>query len=112
MREYGRRLISTLALLTGAVLIWYVGHRLLDLTGAMIDRVGPIWSLIILAGATVVLATVWIRYGGAGALGRWGVTIKPAALPADPSRGADGRDERADVDLPGTAGRQGPGTGH
>jgi hypothetical protein len=111
MREYGRRLITTLALLAGAVLIWYVGNRLLELTGAMIDRVGPIWSLIILAGATVVLTTVWIRYGGAGALGRWGVTIKPATPPADASR-ADGRDEGADVDLPGTAGRRGPGTGH
>ena len=111
MREYGRRLISTVALLAGAVLIWYVGHRLLDLTGAMIDLLGPIWSLILVAAATVVLGTVWIRYGGAGALGRWGVTIKPAAQPAD-SAGADGRDEGADIDLPGTAGRQGPGPGH
>ena len=110
MREYGRRLISTLALLAGAVLVWYVGHRLLDLTGAMIDLLGPIWSLILLAGATVVLGAVWIRYGGAGALGRWGVTIKPAAHPAETS--GEGRDEGANIDLPGTAGRQGPGSGH
>jgi len=84
MREYTRRLVFGVALFTGAVLIWYVGHRLLDLTGALIDQVGPIWSLIIVGIATVGLGAVWIRYGGAGALGRWGVTIRPA-LPVDPA---------------------------
>jgi hypothetical protein len=83
MKDYTRRLVFSLALLAGAVVIWYLGHRLLDLTGALIDGVGPIWALIIVGFVTVGLGAVWIRYGGAGALGRWGVTIKPA-LPPDP----------------------------
>jgi hypothetical protein len=86
MREYTRRLVTGAVLLAAGVLIWYIGHRLLDVTGALIDRVGPIWALIIYGVVTVGLGAVWIRYGGAGALGRWGVTIRPA-LPLDPIAG-------------------------
>ena len=111
MRENARRLVSGVALLAGAVLIWYVGARLLDLTDALLDRVGPIWSLIIVGAVTVALAAVWIRYGGAGALGRWGVTIKPAApLPRATRDPEGGPAEGTDADLPDAAGRRGPGT--
>ena len=101
MREYARRLFSALALIAAAVLIWYVGHRLLDLSDALMSLVGPIWALIIYGVVTVALGAVWLRYGGAGALGRWGVTIKPAARPAthDPTQGST---EGADADRPGT----------
>jgi len=102
MREYARRLFSALALIVGAVLIWYVGHSLLDLTDALMDVVGPIWALIIYAVVIVALGVVWLGYGGAGALGRWGVTIKPAAPNAAPHDPAHGPAEGADADLPGT----------
>jgi hypothetical protein len=102
MREYPRRLFTALALTAAAVLIWYVGHRLLDLSDALMDRVGPIWALIIYGVLTVALGAVWIRYGGAGALGRWGVTIKPAASHDASHDPAHGSGESADADLPGT----------
>ena len=107
--EYVRRVVSILVLLVGAAVIWYLGHGLLDLTGAMIDTIGPIWSLIILGVVTAGLAAVWIRYGGVGALGRWGVTIKPAIEPGPLADADDDASERADADLPPPAGRRGPG---
>jgi hypothetical protein len=102
MREYARRMFFGLALTVGAVVIWYVGRRLLELSDALMELVGPIWTLIIYGAVTVALGAVWIRYGGAGALGRWGVTIKPATPVADPHGAARGSGESADADLPGT----------
>ena len=104
MREYARRIFTSLALLAGAAVLWYLGRRLLDLTGALMDVVGPIWALIIYGVVTVALAAVWIRYGGAGALGRWGVTIRPAE-PLDPLPGES--EEGVPRDLPDIASRRG-----
>lgn len=108
MGEYGHRFVSVLALLTGGLVVWFLGDALLGLTAAVLDRLGPVWSLASVGIVTLLLATVWIRYGGAGALARWGVTIKPARPPepdsADPAHGRD----HADADLPETGGRRGP----
>jgi hypothetical protein len=95
-------MFSVLALTAGAVLIWYVGRRLLDLSDALMDLVGPIWALIIYGVITVALGAVWLRHAGAGALGRWGVTIRPADPPPTPHDPAHGSGASADADLPGT----------
>jgi hypothetical protein len=101
MREYTRRLVTGAVLLAGGALVWYVGRRLLDLTDALIDRVGPIWAMIVVGVVTVGLGAVWIRYGGAGALSRWGVTIRPA-LPSHPAAGEP--DEGLTGHVPGSPG--------
>ena len=107
MGEYGHRFVSVLTLLAGGLVVWFLGDTLLDLTAAILYRLGPVWSLALVGIVTLLLATVWIRYGGAGALGRWGVTIKPARPPEpDSVNPAHGRDH-ADADLPETGGRRG-----
>jgi hypothetical protein len=107
MREKVRSVALGLALLAAAVIIWSLGRGLLDLTDAMISRIGPIWTIIVLGGVSVALGALWLRWGGAGALGRWGVTIRPA-LPSDPQADPsdDAASERTGTDLPRPAGRR------
>ena len=99
MKEYARRLGWSLALLVGALVLWYLGTLLLEVSDAMIERLGP-WSLVIVGIMTLLLAVVWVRYGAAGALKRWGVTIKPA-VPEDAAQ--DGGDGSGNADVRGTA---------
>ena len=84
------RLIGVLISAVGVALIFFglfeVADRLQDFGGDFIDRVGAAWGLGIVGVATVLLALVWLRYGGANALRRWGVVLKP--LP--PQRTQDG----------------------
>jgi hypothetical protein len=50
-------------------------ERLFD--GLML-RVGSVWTLGILVAATVVLAAMWLRYGGTRVARGWGIVVKPA----------------------------------
>jgi len=99
MKKYARRLGWSLALLVGALVLWYLWNLLIEVSNAMIERLGP-WSLVIVGVMTLLLAVVWVRYGAAGALKRWGVTIKPA-VPEDAAQ--DGGDGSGNADVQGTA---------
>ena len=44
---------------------------------ALIERVGGVRALVLVAIATVLLAGAWLRYGGTRVLRRWGVVITP-----------------------------------
>lgn len=80
-----RRLIRVLISAVVVLLIFFamspIADRLEDLGSDFVDRVGAAWGLGIIGAATVLLALLWLRYGGTNALRRWGVVLKP--LPPD-----------------------------
>src|SRR5687767_1630679 len=65
-------------------------ERLFD--GLML-RVGCVWSLDILVAAAVVLAAMWLHYGGTRVARGWGIVLKPAR-PREDEAGADSGSER------------------
>ena len=111
MEELVRRVMSGLLLLAAALIFWWVGDFLFYSTRLISRRFGPPWALAFIGSGTILLATVWIRYGGTRALRRWGVTIKPAT-PPDSLAAASGDDEDADASSDvGAAGRRRHGPG-
>ena len=111
MEEFVRRVMSGLLLLAGALVLWYVGDFLFFSTRMISRRFGPPWALAFIGLGTILLGTIWFRYGGTRALRRWGVTIKPTS-PPDPLVTAmrDNEDVDAGSDL-GAAGRRRHGSG-
>ena len=102
------RLIRVLISAVVVLLIFFgmapIADRLEDLGSDFVDRVGAAWGLGTIGAATVLLALVWLRYGGTNALRRWGVVLKPlppertqdGAVPSgeDPPRKRPNRDPR------------------
>lgn len=80
MGQFIRGLLSAVALLIAAVTILFVAGRIQDLVVGLIDQVGAAWGLGIVGAATILLWVVWVRYGGAHVLRRWGVVVKPAIV--------------------------------
>lgn len=96
MEEFLRRLMSGVLLLAGALIFWYVGDFLFYSTRMISRRFGPPWALAFIGLGTILLATIWFRYGGTRALRRWGVIIRPAT-PPDPLAAATRDEEDADA---------------
>lgn len=75
-----RGLASAVALVIVVLVVYFVANRLQDLVAELIERVGAVWGLTIVGVATLLLGSVWVRYGGVHALRRWGVVVKPAIV--------------------------------
>ena len=102
------RLILTLALVAGFIVLSSALDLIFDLTRALIRSIGPVWALGVVGLLTVTLGWIWIRYGGTRALRRWGVTVIPQRPASQPGRElARDEDLSRDADVPGTAGRGG-----
>ena len=83
------------ALLVAVVTILFVAGRIQGLVVGLIARVGAAWGLGIVGAATILLWVVWVRYGGAHALRRWGVVLKPAIVHEQDDGGAGSGDGSA-----------------
>jgi hypothetical protein len=71
--------VTMLALAAGGiVLALYMTKGLEQIFDGLMLRVGAVWTLGIMAGATLVLAALWLRYGGPRVARWWGIVLKPA----------------------------------
>ena len=79
MRPLMRRLGAVLGVALALALV-YAGVNALERgVDLLIARVGAGPTLAVVALATVALAALWVRYGGARVLRRWGVMLAPPA---------------------------------
>lgn len=92
MRQFLKRLSAALLVVAGIALIVLLTDAIERGMDALIERIGAVWTLGLLSVAIVVLAGLWLRYGGTRVLRRWGVVLKPAR----PEEGASGSDAGSD----------------
>ena len=88
-----RRVSILLLVAAGIALMFFLTDKLEGLVDALVDRIGPAWTLGLIGTTTVVLAMTWLRYGGTRVLRRWGVVLK-TAHPEGGTPGADAGTER------------------
>jgi hypothetical protein len=95
-----RRVSFALALAIGAVLVaWgglgltsFLSDFLKGLVDSLIARVGEVWAVGIIGGTTIVLAALWLFYGGPRVVRWFGIVLKPARPeegPADAGSGSE-----------------------
>ena len=84
----------TAVLVLGLAGLYLLVDWLDEVVSGLIDRVGAWWGLALVGVATALLGLVWIRYGGAHALRRWGVVLKPFP-PQAPEKGTAGSGDGA-----------------
>lgn len=88
--------ISALGLAVALLIGFSVADRLDRSVREFLERVGGAWGLAIVAGATILLLFVWLRFGGSQTLRRWGVVLKPIPPQArDDGAEESGGDSRA-----------------
>jgi hypothetical protein len=81
------RRVGSVGLIVGAgALVYWLTGVLARLGRAFVDGLGAGAAITVLGAATLALGLVWVRYGGAAVLQRWGVVRTPP------------REERADVE--------------
>jgi hypothetical protein len=73
-----RRVAIAGLIAAGIVLALYLTKGLERLVDGLMLRVGSVWTLGIVAAATLVLGAMWLRYGGARVVRWWGIVLKPA----------------------------------
>jgi citrate lyase beta subunit len=72
-----RRLRIAAAVCLAVALLVVLDRELERAVHALVETVGGVRALALIAAATVLLAGAWLRYGGNQVLKRWGVEIAP-----------------------------------
>ena len=86
MRQIMRRVWIALGMVAAVALTIFLTDRFEALADRLMARLGAVRTLWLLAGTTLVLGALWIRYGGARVARGWGIVLKPAR----PTGGAAG----------------------
>jgi hypothetical protein len=73
-----RRVTIAALVAAGIVLALFLTKALERLVDGLMLRVGSVWTLGIVAAATLVLGVMWLGYGGARVVKWWGIVLKPA----------------------------------
>ena len=83
------RRVTILALVAGGIVLsLYLTKGLERIFDGLMLRVGAVWTLGIVAGATLALAGLWLRYGGPRVARWWGIVLKPAQ-PSEEGAGSE-----------------------
>ena len=78
MGQLLRRLSIALGIAGAIALAIFLTDQFEILFDRLIQRLGAVRTLWLLGGATLVLAVMWLRHGGARVGRWWGIVLKPA----------------------------------